>query len=357
MIRPQVRQVLLSEPARLVERGLWFSIRQFSHTQRQAIESKGGSPVRPGPATGSDKSTTSSSRPPLSRAKTSPNPRSSAYDRARPQRVVDARSLAASQAGGQPANVLRVPKLRNIRNLIPSRNRKPRPQPAAIKAKAGPKRRESARPRRTRKQSEDEEGDDLRETQIEAVLREQSAKGSQVPIRYNPRIHNFSTLKETWPSLPMDAASRASSALEKLSWLSDRYPNGYVPPHELGRRLFEGQNVLFFSEEEKARAVEEARKLAQRRADRLSQRKGDLVEPEEISFKGISAENREKLLAGIVRGEYPRLEVSTNKSPILEAVSKNLRNNQTYHTAGKSSQFVAKLNSLIVSSRHTRSAA
>lgn len=191
----------------------------------------------------------------------------------------------------------------------------------------------------------------MRADQIENIIREQSEQDVQKPISYQPRVHDYSVLKETWPSLPTDTAGRVSSVTEKLAWLSERYPNGYVPPYELGRRLFEGKHVLFVSEEEKAEAEDEARKLAQQHADKLTQRRGDLVEPEDATLNETTAEDRGSLLRNVVKGDYPQLQ--SDSSSVLDAVHKNLRNNHTYESA-KSSQFLSKLQSLLPSGQTKR---
>ncbi|KAI9934393.1 hypothetical protein ASPWEDRAFT_43787 [Aspergillus wentii DTO 134E9] len=272
-------------------------------------------------------------------------------NRARPQRVIDARSLAASQNAGQPANIIRGPRFQKARGS-PVRARKPRTPTPAATAKANPKNRKELRTRASRKQSNEEEGDATQEKQVESVFHELEEKARPVPSRYSPRASDFSSMKETWPSLPTNVTGRTAGVFEKLSWLSDRYPNGYVPPHELGRRLFRGQNVQFFSEEEKAQAVEEAKKLAQQHADKLSQIKGDLVEPKEIGFSQINAADRKALIETLVQGSYPKHDAQkAHESPIIDNILMNLRNNETYQTTGKGPELVQKVQSLLTSSR------
>ena len=120
-----------------------------------------------------------------------------------------------------------------------------------------------------------EEGDDVREAEIEAVYRDLAEKSKPVPSVYTPLALDSSAMRETWPSLPTDSSAKAAGVLEKLSAISGRFPNGYIPPHELGKRLYEGQNVRFFNEEEKVQAIKEAKRLAQKHADKMSQRKGE----------------------------------------------------------------------------------
>lgn len=214
------------------------------------------------------------------------------------------------------------------------------------------------RPKSVRRQTEEEDGDDTRAAQIEEFYREQAEEKRPKPVRYDPpRDYNASMLRDTWPSLPVGEMARTGSVLEKLSWMGSRFPDGYEPPHQLAKRLFEGKRVLFTSEEEKAQVMEEAKKLAQERADKLSQRKGDLVEPEDTSFVSVGTEERKALIEGLVQGKSPTLEpLPAGKPPVIGDVLRNLRNNETYQTAGKSSQFLSKLESLLASGQRPKRA-
>ena len=234
--------------------------------------------------------------------------------------------------------------------MLPPRNRKPGPQRTPAGTKTGPKHRKRGSPRSAGKQEEEEE-EEAQAADIDEAFRAISENGDPIPIRYNPQTHDLSVLRETWPSLPTDTVGHTNSALVKLSWLSGRYPNGYVSPKELGERVYKGQNVLFSSEEEKYQALEEAAELARKRANRISQQKDELIEPKEIAFEGITAEDRQRLLAYIVKGEYPKPESASDKLPALNTVVGNLQNNHTYQSPGKSSQFVTKLNSLLSTGR------
>ena len=224
-------------------------------------------------------------------------------------------------------------------------------KPAASKAAA--KGRKQPRSRGPKK-FEADEGEDIRAAEIQQIEREQAAKARPTPVRYEPREMDFSTLKETWPSLPTDANARSAAVLEKLSTLSGRFPNGYVPPYELGRRIWKGQSVLFDNEAEKAEAMEEVKRLAQLRADKMSQRKGDLVEPRDVKFRAVSTEDTKTLIETFAQGKYPTLEARKDQPAVLGEVIRNLRNNGTYQTAGKRPQFLAKVESLVSSNRVKR---
>lgn len=174
-----------------------------------------------------------------------------------------------------------------------------------------------------------------------------------VPIRHEPVSNNHASLRETWPSFPTDPTASAAGVSEKLAGLSERYPNGYEPAFELGKRLFDGKMVLFSSEQERADAVAEAKKLAQKKADQLTQEKGDIVDPEEVKFEPMSEADRKSLLKSLVGGDYSELnpQLAAGKAPVFGEIMGNLGKNATYRTPGKSSQFVSKVEALLSSSR------
>lgn len=262
-------------------------------------------------------------------------------------RAIDARSFAAPRAGGEPPKIIRKPRLRTgpPGKHIPGRKGKPA-------AKGGQKPRRKNQNRRSEHDIDDDEATAAAIKQLEL---DAESKGRPVPVRYEPREIDFSTLKDTWPSLPTDVNARSAAVLEKLSTLSGRFPGGYVPPYELGRRLWKGQSVLFESEAEKAQALEEVKRLSQERADKISLKKGETVKPREIKFNPVSGEHTQKLMKTFVQGKYPALETSKDQPAIMGDVLRNIRNNATYQTAGKRPQFLAKVESLLASSRVKRS--
>lgn len=266
--------------------------------------------------------------------------------------MIDARSFAAARAsGGEQPKIIRSPRSRNVRGGNQPPNRKPKPSAKAAKAAKGNRN----GPRRNARSSENDEGEDAEAAAIDQILQEQIIKSRPTPIRYEPQEINYSTLKETWPSIPTDVNSRSAAVYEKLSSLGGRFANGYIAPYELGRRLWKGQSVLFHNENDKAEALEETKRLAQLRADRISQRKGDLVEPRNVEFSPIDAANTKSLMETFVQGNYPKFEVGKDGHAVLGEVSKNLRNNGTYQTTGKTSQFMAKIESLVSAGRKTKS--
>lgn len=275
------------------------------------------------------------------------NPAKASPDRPRPRRVFDARSLAASQSGDQSAKILRTPKLKTARPGQPSRARKARTPTKS----ASPKDRKTPRHRASR-QSDAEEGDEVQRMEIEQVYRDLTEERKQSPSRYTPQPPDMSSLTETWPSFPTGIKGHAAGIMEKLSLLSDRSPNGYVPPYELGRRLFKGQYVRFLDETEKSEAVAEAQKLSQQRADEYSQRKGDLVEPDNVSFHPVSGQTQKALIKTFVFGDYLKEQPApSNETPVLREISRHLKNNETYQTTGKSSQFTGKVEALLGAGR------
>ncbi|KAJ5313820.1 uncharacterized protein N7443_000704 [Penicillium atrosanguineum] len=341
MIRPHLRQIALyRDHARL---GLSTAVRYFS-VSRVALEGQDQPFRQNGPSRGSAPSV---SRGPRTLTKPST---SGTQNRGRPAKVIDARSFAAPRADGDSPKIIRNPRLRNIRPGNQAQGRKSKP---AASKKAAAKGRKQPRSRGPKK-FEVDEGEELCAAEIQQIEQDQAAKARPTPVRYEPRDINFSTLKETWPSIPTDTNARSAAVLEKLSVLSGRIPNGYIPPYELGRRIWKGQNVLFENEAEKIEAMQEVKRLAQLRADKMSQRKGDLVEPREVKFGAINAEDTKTLMETFAQGRYPTLEASKNQSAVLGEVIRNLRNNGTYQTAGKRPQFLAKVESLLSSSRVKR---
>ena len=216
-----------------------------------------------------------------------------------------------------------------------------------------PKRRER-RPREAKKDDGDLALEEAEEAAINQIEQDQALKERPVPVRYEPRDIDFASLKATWPSVPSDANARSVAVLQKLSGLSDRYANGYIPPYELGRRVWKGESVLFENEAERAEALEEVKRLSQVRADKISQRKGELVEPKEVKFSPVSADDSKALIDKWAQGKYPALSVGKDQPAAIGDVVRNLRNNGTYETAGKRPQFIAKVESLLSSSRVKR---
>ncbi|KAJ5783662.1 uncharacterized protein N7518_009339 [Penicillium psychrosexuale] len=342
MFRPQLRQISLHcERTKL---GLSTPARQFSCTRTVAAEDRAqpSDNRKPNPRSSS---ATLSYRP---RNPNGPPARTNQYQ-TRPPRVIDARSFAAARAsGGEQPKIIRSPRSRDIRGGNQPQNRKPKPFAKGAKGNRNG-------PRRNAKTPENDDGEDGEAAAIDQILQEQIIRSRPTPIRYEPQEISYSTLKETWPSIPTDVNSRSAAVYEKLSSLGGRIANGYIPPYELGRRLWKGQSVLFNNENEKAEALEETKRLAQLRADRISQRKGDLVEPRNVEFSPIDAESTKSLMETFVQGNYPTSEVGKDGHAVLGEVLKNLRNNGTYQTTGKTSQFMAKIESLVSAGRKTKS--
>ncbi|KAL4927936.1 uncharacterized protein BDV17DRAFT_282376 [Aspergillus undulatus] len=268
-------------------------------------------------------------------------------DKPRPRRVVDARSFAASKPGGQPANILKGPRRVGARGGTQVRGHKP------TKSKSAPREaRRRLRPRDSGAGGEDQ----TLAAEAENAYRELAEQAKPVPTRYQPQAPSLQGLSETWPSFPTDIKATTAGVTEKLSSLSERYPNGYVAPLELGRRLFEGKFVRFTSEEEKAEALEAAKNYAQEAADKLSQGKGELVDPEAVILQALQGEGHKSLIESLVQGKYPTVETTENQSPVLGEVLRNLRNNETYQASGKRSQFLEKMESLLAVNRPVKRA-
>ncbi|KAJ5375332.1 hypothetical protein N7517_007338 [Penicillium concentricum] len=347
MFRPQLRQISLHcERAKF---GISTPARQFSCTRTVADEGQDKPSDKPKPNTRPSSGNFMSYKP---RDPNAPPPR---HPNGPPARDPNAPQLAPTTraSGGEQSKIIRSPRTRNVRGGDQPQNRKPKPFGKGAKGVKGAKGNRKG-PRRGPKTSEKDDGEDAEGAAIDQVLEEQIIKSRPTPIRYEPQEINYSTLKQTWPSIPTDVNSRSAAIYEKLSSLSGRVANGYIPPYELGRRMWKGQNVLFTSENEKTEALEEVKRLAQLRADRISQRKGDLVEPRNVQFSPIDAETTKTLIETYVQGNYPASEVGKDGHAVLGEVSKNLRNNGTYQTTGKTAQFMAKIESLVSAGRNAK---
>ncbi len=206
------------------------------------------------------------------------------------------------------------------------------------------------------KDSSAEDNDTGQIIELENVYRELAENTTPTRTRYQPEFSGLQSLSDTWPSLPTDITATTAGVSEKLSLLSERYPNGYVPPYVLGKRLFEGKFVQFQSEEERAEGLNAAKRFAQEAADKLSQEKGELVDPEAVIFKDVKSAEHGSLIESLVQGKYPTTDIpQTNKLPVVGEILKNLRNNETYQASGKKTQFMAKLESLLIVNRPAKS--
>ncbi|KAJ5936438.1 hypothetical protein N7454_005073 [Penicillium verhagenii] len=330
-------------------------IRHFSVSRTVAVDGDSQPPQTDKPTSKPKLTKTPSNKPRPSNKPPGPGPQnrprpsnkppgSGPQNRPRPARALDARAFAAPKAGGEQSKIIRSPRLRTARGgNQPQGKFKPAPKKGLRKTRT-----------RTSRKAEADDGEDVNAAGIEKIEQEQVIKARPTPVRYEPREIDFSTLQQTWPSLPTDTNARSVAVLEKITNLSGRFPNGYVPPYELGRRIWKGQNVLFHSEAERMEAMEEVKRLAQARADKISQQKGDLVEPRNIEFSAIDTQDSKILLETYALGKYPSVEIAQGQPAVLGEVVKNLRNNGTYQTAGKRPQFLAKVESLLASSRVKR---
>jgi hypothetical protein len=168
------------------------------------------------------------------------------------------------------------------------------------------------------------------------------------PISYEPKATTMEELGLDWPATAMDGKSLAESAQQKLEFLAKRLPHGWLSPQALAERFHKGQMVHFKSSEERKEVLAIAAELAKSRADMLTERKGEPIAPEDMSFGDVSAEEKGRLGAKMVKGEYPALQ--THKLPFLNQVERNLMNNGTYHEM-ETSKFMEKIQSLLPANR------
>ncbi|KAJ5675869.1 hypothetical protein N7462_008766 [Penicillium macrosclerotiorum] len=341
MLRPQLRQ--LSRHRDFMCPGRQITIRHFSIPHAAAAASQS-----PGPSAG-PKGSKQNPKPALSRAPRPSNRPPSPSSKFPPHsgKVIDARSFAASRTGGESANVIRSPRLRNVRGNQPQ-SRKPKPATSKTSSKS----RRSARPRRS--DNEVDDGEHARAAAIQQIEQEQLARGRPVPVRYEPQNIDFSTLSETWPAFPTTSNGKSAAVLEKLSSIGGRRPNGAVPPGQLAWRLWTGEHVFFKSEAEKSEIMAAAQQISQYRADKKSQRRGELVEPSVVSFKPVIEKDSNRLMETLAQGKYPALKEGKSQPAVIGDLARNLRNNATYHTPSTKPRFLGKVESLLASSRAKR---
>ncbi|WEW58519.1 hypothetical protein PRK78_003987 [Emydomyces testavorans] len=330
--------------------------REFSSTSTRCDESTNDSPNHPS-NTGFDQTARRQNTKSLLRevfTKSSPPSSNRPLFRSfKPQSTpgpVDARSLAANVPPDGPNKgvIRRVPlSFRNLpqrgrlgrgnanQNLLAaanalSRNARRRPGQNRPQRKTGRSHR--------RRNGWDDDGGNVHAS-IQEYEDEKAEKARRKPERYNPDPYNVEKLKPTWPTLPMgegnNVIANAGSVTEKLNWMGDRYLGSYDPPHELAKRMIEGKRVFFQSDEEKAEVLEIAQKMVNERAQKLTERKGQVVEPEKVSFEVVADHERMGLVRTLVKGEYDQPlvnEQKAGKSPIASHVLRNLTNNGTYQT-------------------------
>jgi hypothetical protein len=163
-------------------------------------------------------------------------------------------------------------------------------------------------------------------------------------VPYEPKATTMEELRLDWPATAMDATGLVEGAQQKLEHLAKRIPHGYLTPQELAERFHKGEMVHFESEAERAEVLNIAAELTKSRADMLTERKGEPIAPEDTGFTDVNAEEKRRLGAKMVKGEYPALP--THKLPFLNHIAKNLRNNGTYHEM-ETSKFMEKIESLL----------
>jgi hypothetical protein len=168
------------------------------------------------------------------------------------------------------------------------------------------------------------------------------------PVSYEPKATTMEELRLDWPATAIDGKGLAESAQQKLEFLAKRLPHGWLSRQELAERFHKGQMVHFESAEEQKEVLAIAAELAKSRADMLTERKGEPIAPEDMSFGDVSAEEKGRLGAKMVKGEYPALQ--THRMPFLNQVERNLRNNGTYHEM-ETGKFMEKIESLLPANR------
>jgi len=136
------------------------------------------------------------------------------------------------------------------------------------------------------------------------------------------------------------------SLQQRIEFLARRFPHGFYTTHELAERFHRGEIVHFQSAAERDETTKIASDMAKERAEKLSARRGgrDTFEPEDMSFADVTAAERKKLGAEMVKGEYPLPQ--KHNIPFLNQVQTSLWNNETYQ-ARDAMRFMEKVQSLL----------
>ncbi|KAJ5362261.1 hypothetical protein N7541_003105 [Penicillium brevicompactum] len=355
MIRPQLRQISLR--CERVKLGLSTPARQFSYTRTVAEDQpRPSAPSGNGRHNPRPSSAAPNRRPHNPNGPPRPNP-----NYTRPHRVIDARSFAASKAGGgEQPKIIRSPR---TRGGPPGGRPGVRPggrpggqssgQPFKRNAKPFVKGKGKGKgkfPRRKRDSADGDQGEeDAMGKLIEQVQQQQIVDARPTPVRYEPQEVSLSSLRITWPRIPTDSNARSAAVYQELSRRGGRIAGGYLSTRELGRRLYEKRTTVFHSEAEKAEALKEAERVSQRYANMHSRRLGKLCEPKEISFLNHTPENRDlqKHVQPLVHGVYPHAgNTPSYDHRELSRAQERLRQNATF-SLHQSQDFVRKLNDLV----------
>ncbi|CAG8019413.1 unnamed protein product [Penicillium salamii] len=335
MFRPQLRQ--LSLRCERVKFGLSTPARQFSYTPSVAEE-------QPQPSANRNPNPNPRPSPGPNRRPHNPNGPRSTPNNSRPPRVIDARSFAASKAGGgEQAKIIRSPRSRNVRPGGPPPKRTGKPSAKGGKPKGKGKR----NVQRGSKSAEDTAGENAQAALIEQIQQDQILQARPTAVRYEPTEIDLSSLRNTWPQIPTDANAHSASVYQELSRRSGRIAGGHLAISDLGRRLQRQQNVVFHSESEKAEALEEANRLSRHIANQASQRRGELCEAQEVQFRQTGAESPriQAIMKSRVTGQYPATQSKSDIDPALNQLQEKLRNNRTY--TGQSGKFLDEMKRLM----------
>src|SRR5277367_736559 len=271
-----------------------------------------------------------------------PESRFQSYQSKRQPGVVDARRAAAAP-NGQRLLLRRSFQPRSASQSAPGQSSSFRGRSPLNASRGG----RSDQPRRRRRES-DFKKDDSDEDPLTWEERMYGPQPEPQSVPYEPKATTMEELRLDWPATAMDATGLAGGAQQKLEHLAKRIPHGYLTPQELAERFHKGEMVHFESEAERAEVLNIAAELAKSRADMLTERKGETIAPEDMGFTDVSAEEKRRLGARMVQGEYPALH--THKLPFLNHIAKNLRNNGTYHEM-ETSKFMEKIESLLSANR------
>ena len=214
-------------------------------------------------------------------------------------------------------------------------------QAAASLSRGGPRAQKGDKSKRRRRGGEVEDPDsEETDPRVKQYFATKAEAARPKAIRHEPVVYTAQSLEETWPSLPIESEVAASSILDKMNWMGERYLGSFESVQELAERVLDGKRVMFRSDEERDEVMEIVKKTATEKGEKLTERKGTVVEPQDVTFQTLTEKERMELVGSVIAGQYEAIDQT--KPGVLAQVNKNLCNNQTYNNE-QSAQFVNAL--------------
>jgi hypothetical protein len=146
------------------------------------------------------------------------------------------------------------------------------------------------------------------------------------------------------PAIPCGQWGLNETLQQRLSKIGKSIPiNSITKIDDLAKALIKGEFVMFIDEEEKTKVLKRASEIAHIMANSGSEHTGELVQPQEVSFEGLT-EEQIKSLEPLLNGVYipPR---STAPGPV-GTITTLVRKNDSYRLKEEES-LLKKVRSMI----------